>query len=136
MGQSLTSCKFLSVLSFIFVVLNWLQLCNHHLVSASWQKQLWPSAEVSDGAYHELFIPSLFRSIVPWIKKYGTNPITGEVSNDGWIHIMSLLSLCSVFNFMCLRNNNALVKAEVEWECSFEGVWKKGEHYLYLFFVI
>uniref|UniRef100_A0A8C2UBM0 Peptidylprolyl isomerase like 2 n=1 Tax=Coturnix japonica TaxID=93934 RepID=A0A8C2UBM0_COTJA len=24
------------------------------------------------------FLPSLFRSIVPWIKKYGTNPITGE----------------------------------------------------------
>uniref|UniRef100_A0A8B9Z3Y6 RING-type E3 ubiquitin-protein ligase PPIL2 n=1 Tax=Buteo japonicus TaxID=224669 RepID=A0A8B9Z3Y6_9AVES len=32
-------------------------------------------------------------SIVPWIKKYGTNPITGEVSNDGCIHMMSLLSL-------------------------------------------
>lgn len=38
------------------------------------------------------FIPSLFRSIVPWIKKYGTNPITGEVSNDGCIPTMSLLS--------------------------------------------
>ena len=67
------------------------------------------------------FIPSLFRSIVPWIKKYGTNPITGEVSNDGCIHMMSLLSLCSVSYLMCGRNRNPLMKAkEVEWECYFE----------------
>lgn len=50
-----------------------------------------------------LLILSLFRSIVPWIKKYGTNPITGEVSNDGYIHMISLLSLSSVFYLMCGR---------------------------------
>ena len=67
------------------------------------------------------FIPSLFRSIVPWIKKYGTNPITGEVSNDGCSYVMSLLSLRSVSYLMCGRNKNALVKAKgVEWECYFE----------------
>lgn len=57
MGQSLTSCKFLSVLSFIFV----LQLCNHHLVLVRWQNQSEPSAEVSDGACHELLYPFSFQ---------------------------------------------------------------------------
>uniref|UniRef100_A0A8C3V116 Peptidylprolyl isomerase like 2 n=1 Tax=Catharus ustulatus TaxID=91951 RepID=A0A8C3V116_CATUS len=52
------------------------------------------------------------RGIVPWIKKYGTNPITGEVSNDGWILIMSLLSLCKYHCpvlFTVFTNNSHIV---------------------------
>lgn len=68
------------------------------------------------------FIPSLFRSIVPWIKKYGTNPITGEVSNDGYIHTVSLLSLGAVSYVMCGRNKNTLMQKKG----SGSAVWKRG----------
>uniref|UniRef100_A0A8C9F9H2 Peptidylprolyl isomerase like 2 n=1 Tax=Pavo cristatus TaxID=9049 RepID=A0A8C9F9H2_PAVCR len=58
------------------------------------------------------------RSIVPWIKKYGTNPITGEVS-DGWlslwIHAKSTLfsSLSGKYHcpvlFTVFTNNSHIV---------------------------
>uniref|UniRef100_A0A672V207 RING-type E3 ubiquitin-protein ligase PPIL2 n=1 Tax=Strigops habroptila TaxID=2489341 RepID=A0A672V207_STRHB len=47
-------------------------------------------------------------SIVPWIKKYGTNPITGEVSNNGLFSPPSGKYHCPVL-FTVFTNNSHIV---------------------------